>query len=171
MPSLLSVRQREALRTSWAFIAPYRGRVVGALLALMFLFGGLSFAIYPIAVAQLIDQLHSDEILSGSSSLLMVNGVGSVCGPLLAGLLMQYSGAAALPLYFAATLGLLAAYTFYRLRHVSDLVAGEQAHFVPMLRTSHTVLELMPDAPPSADDIDSDNDQTGDEREPVTTSS
>ena len=36
MPSLLSVRQREALRTSWAFIAPYRGRVVGALLALMF---------------------------------------------------------------------------------------------------------------------------------------
>ncbi len=145
-----------------------------ALLALMFLFGGLSFAIYPIAVAQLIDQLHSDEILSGSSSLLMVNGVGSVCGPLLAGLLMQYSGAAALPLYFAATLGLLAAYTSYRLRHVSDLVAGEQAHFVPMLRTSHTVLELMPDAPASADDaddIDSDNDQTGDEREPVTTSS
>lgn len=36
MPSLLSVRQREALRTSWAFIAPYRGRVAGALLALMF---------------------------------------------------------------------------------------------------------------------------------------
>ncbi len=141
------------------------------LLGLMFLFGGLSFAIYPIAVAQLIDQLHSDEILSGSSSLLMVNGIGSVCGPLLAGLLMQYSGAAALPLYFAATLGLLAAYTFYRLRHVSDLVAGEQAHFVPMLRTSHTVLELMPDAPPSADDVDSDNDHTGDEREPVTTSS
>ena len=83
----------------------------------------------------------------------------------------QYSGAAALPLYFAATLGLLAAYTFYRLRHVSDLVAGEQAHFVPMLRTSHTVLELMPDAPPPADDIDSDNDHPGDEREPVTTSS
>lgn len=118
------------------------------LLGAMFLFGGLSFAIYPIAVAQLIDQLHSDEILAGSGSLLMVNGIGSVCGPLLAGVLMQQLGAQALPLYFAAVLGLLAAYAYYRLRHVSDLVSGEHAHFMPMLRTSHAVLELMPDAPP-----------------------
>jgi len=113
------------------------------LLGLMFIWGGLAFAIYPIAVAQLIDQLHSDEILAGSSS--------SVCGPLLAGLLMQHLGAQALPLYFAATLGLLAAYTLYRLRHVSDLVSEPHGHFMPMLRTSHTVLELMPDAPPSDD--------------------
>jgi MFS family permease len=119
------------------------------LLAAIFVWGGLAFAIYPIAVAQLIDQLHSDEILAGSSSLLMVNGIGSVCGPLLAGLLMQHLGAQALPLYFAATLGVLAAYTFYRLRHVSDLVSEPHGHFMPMLRTSHTVLELMPDAPPS----------------------
>ncbi|MFZ3154868.1 MFS transporter [Pseudomonas sp.] len=119
------------------------------LLGLMFLWGGLAFAIYPIAVAQLIDQLHSDEILAGSSSLLMVNGIGSVCGPLLAGVLMQHLGAQALPLYFAATLGLLAAYTLYRLRHVSDLVSAPAGHFMPMLRTSHTVLELMPDAPPT----------------------
>ena len=124
------------------------------LLGAIFLFGGLAFAIYPIAVAQLIDQLHRDEILAGSSSLLMVNGIGSVCGPLLAGLLMQQLGARALPLYFAAVLGLLAAYTFYRLRHVSDLVSEPHAHFVPMLRTSHTVLELMPDAPASDDTID-----------------
>jgi len=119
------------------------------LLGLMFLWGGLAFAIYPIAVAQLIDQLHSDEILAGSSSLLMVNGIGSVCGPLLAGVLMQHLGAQALPLYFATTLGLLAAYTLYRLRHVSDLVSEPAGHFMPMLRTSHTVLELMPDAPPT----------------------
>lgn len=117
------------------------------LLGLIFVWGGLAFAIYPIAVAQLIDQLHSDEILAGSSSLLMVNGIGSVCGPLLAGLLMEQLGAKALPLYFAVTLGALAAYTLYRLRHVSDLVSAPAGHFMPMLRTSHTVLELMPDAP------------------------
>ena len=109
----------------------------------------LAFAIYPIAVAQQIDQLHRDEILSGSSSLLLVNGLGSVGGPLLAGLLMQQFGPQALPLYFAGTLGLLAAYTLYRLRHVSDLVSEPAGHFMPMLRTSHTVLELMPDAPPT----------------------
>ena len=133
------------------------------LLAMMFIWGGLAFAIYPIAVAQLVDQLHSDEILAGSSSLLMVNGVGSVCGPLLAGLLMEHLGAQALPLYFAVTLGALAAYTLYRLRHVSDLVSAPAGHFMPMLRTSHTVLELMPDAPHAEDVTDiepeSDNQQ------------
>jgi len=115
------------------------------LLGMIFVWGGLVFAIYPIAFAQMIDQLHSDEILAGSSGLLMINGIGSVFGPLLAGLLMQQFGTQALPLYFAAALGLLGAYTVFRLRHVSDLVSEPLGHFVPMLRTSHAVLELMPE--------------------------
>ena len=118
------------------------------LISLFFLFGGLSFAIYPLGVALLIDQLQPDEILSGSASLLLVNGIGAACGQLLAGALMQHFGAPALPMYFALSLAPLAAYALYRMRHVSDLVSGEQAHFMPMLRTSPTVLELMPDAPP-----------------------
>ena len=118
------------------------------LLSLFFLFGGLSFAIYPLGVALLIDQLQPDEILSGSASLLLVNGIGAACGPLLAGVLMQHFGAPALPMYFALALAPLAAYALYRMRHVSDLISGDQAHFMPMLRTSPTVLELMPDAPP-----------------------
>lgn len=127
------------------------------LLTAMFIWGGLAFAIYPLAVAQMVDQLHSDEILAGSSGLLMVNGIGSVCGPLLAGLLMEQFGAQALPLHFVVSLSLLAAYTLYRLRHVSDLINEPHGHFMPMLRTSHTVLELIPEAPatepepPSAD--------------------
>lgn len=36
MISMLSSRQRGALRLAWRFIAPYRGRVLGALLALLF---------------------------------------------------------------------------------------------------------------------------------------
>lgn len=36
MTSLLSFRQRGAIRLAWRFIAPYRGRVLGALLALLF---------------------------------------------------------------------------------------------------------------------------------------
>ncbi|WP_296218513.1 ABC transporter transmembrane domain-containing protein [Pseudomonas sp. UBA2684] len=39
MLSILSSRQRNALRMAWRFIAPYRGRVFGALLALMFTAG------------------------------------------------------------------------------------------------------------------------------------
>ena len=36
MISMLSSRQRGAIRLAWRFVAPYRGRVLGALLALMF---------------------------------------------------------------------------------------------------------------------------------------
>ncbi|VXD02055.1 ABC transporter ATP-binding protein [Pseudomonas sp. 8Z] len=36
MISMLSSRQRGAMRLAWRFIAPYRGRVLGALLALLF---------------------------------------------------------------------------------------------------------------------------------------
>ena len=36
MPSILSSRQRNALRMAWRFVAPYRWQMIGALLALMF---------------------------------------------------------------------------------------------------------------------------------------
>lgn len=120
------------------------------LLGAFFLWGGLAFSIYSIAVARMVDQLHPDEILSGCSGLLLVNGLGSACGPLLAGLAMHLLGPRGLPLYCAAVLGLLALYTFHRLRRVSDLLSEPHAQFTPMLRTSHTVLELMPEAPESA---------------------
>ena len=36
MLSILSSRQRTALRMAWRFVAPYRWHVIGALVALMF---------------------------------------------------------------------------------------------------------------------------------------
>lgn len=124
----------------------------GALqLAAMFVWGGLAFSIYSVAVAQMVDQLHPDEILFGSSGLLLANGVGAALGPLAAGAVMSMAGPRGLPLFFAISLGLLAAYAFYRSRRVVDLLSEPHGHFTPMLRTSHRVLEIMPDAPAPAD--------------------
>ncbi len=117
------------------------------LLGLMFVWGGLAFSIYSIAVAQMVDHLQPDEILSGSSGLLLANGFGAAFGPVIAGGLMHLAGPVALPLFFAVTLGILACYAFYRPRRVMDLVSEPHGHFTPMLRTSPTVMELMPDAP------------------------
>jgi len=117
------------------------------LLGMMFLWGGLAFSIYSIAVAQMVDQLHPDEILSGSSGLLLANGFGAVFGPVVAGGLMSFFGPKALPVFFAVTLAFLAIYSWFRARRVFDLVTEPHGHFTPMLRTSHTVLELMPDTP------------------------
>ncbi len=112
--------------------------------ALVFVYGGLAFALYPFAVAHMLDYLPSEDLLSGCSSLLLVHGVGAAIGPALAGMLMERHGPAALPLYFAAVLMCLAAFTAVRvLRH--DRLRTHPAPFRPMLRTTPSALELMPE--------------------------
>lgn len=115
------------------------------LLGLYFIWGGLSFSIYPIAVAQLIDQLHPDEIVAGSADMLVVQGAGSAVAPILAGVIMHNVGDQGLPLYIAAIMVLLAGYAIYRRRRVSVLVSGDTAHFEPMTPTSSQALEMMYD--------------------------
>ncbi|WP_292773073.1 MFS transporter [Methylophaga sp. UBA5100] len=113
------------------------------LFGIFFLWGGLSFSIYPLAVAQLIDQLHPDEIVSGSSDMLVLHGAGCAFAPIIAGWLMTVVGAHGLPVYIGIVLLMLAGYTTYRRRHVIDLVSGKSAHFEPMVQTSAQALNMM----------------------------
>ncbi|MCB1836258.1 MAG: MFS transporter [Alcanivoracaceae bacterium] len=124
-------------------------------LVAMFVYGGLAFAVYPVAVAHLIDQLEAQDILAGGTALLLVHGIGAAIGPALAGQLMSWWGAQALPLYFALAQGLLALFV-WRHERVSGAVevAPQPSPFVPMLRTTPTALEMLPEeeVEPSADD-------------------
>ena len=124
--------------------------------ALIFLYGGLAFSFYPFAVAHMLDYLPREYLLSGCSSLLLVNGVGSAVGPALAGGAMQQFGPHALPAFFALMLLALAGFTLNRLigfkRDRTHPVA-----FRTMLRTTPSALELMPETdtpakqPPAVD--------------------
>lgn len=111
---------------------------------LVFCYGGLVFALYPFAVAHMLDYLASEDLLSGCSSLLLVHGVGAAVGPAIAGALMSHFGAPALPLYFAAVLICLAAFTGMRLLSHARL-RTHPAPFRAMLRTTPSALELMPE--------------------------
>lgn len=113
------------------------------LIGLYFLWGGFSFALYPIAVALLIDQLHPDEVLSGTTDMLVLHGAGSAIAPILAGLMMHAFGAYGLPFYIALVLFLLGGYAVTQIRRVSVLPAGETAHFEPMVQSSPEVLEMI----------------------------
>lgn len=113
------------------------------LLGMFFIWGGLAFSIYPLAVAQLIDQLHPDEIVSGSSDMLVLHGAGCAFAPVISGWLMTIVGAHGLPIYIGVVLIGLAAYAIYRRRRVTDLVTGSNAHFEPMVQTSAQALNMM----------------------------
>ncbi|RUR37871.1 MFS transporter [Vreelandella populi] len=112
------------------------------LLGLYFVWGGLAFSLYPLAVAQLVDQLHPDEIVSGSADMLVMHGAGCAAAPILAGSLMTLVGSHGLPLYIATVFVLLGGYALYRRRRVSDLNT-HTAHFEPMVQSSPEVLEMV----------------------------
>ena len=106
-------------------------------------FGAAAFAVYPVVVAHLIDHLRHEEILPGNAALLLLHGLGAAIGPALAGALMGWTGAAALPLFFALMFAPAAAFAWLQSRRAADEIVEEAAHFMPMLRTSPAVLEMM----------------------------
>ncbi|MDV2452999.1 MFS transporter [Xanthomonas hortorum] len=114
------------------------------LFVLFFVYGGLAFSLYPFAVAHMLDYLPREDLLSGCSSLLLVHGVGAAIGPALAGGAMQKFGPAALPVYFAVMLLALAGFTLARLLRFTRR-RTHPISFRPMLRTTPSALELMPE--------------------------
>lgn len=111
-----------------------------AAMVVIFAFGGMSFTLYPIAVAHLVDYVRHEELLSASSTVLLVNGLGSAVGPLLAGALMSLFNPNLLFVWFAVLDGLLAAYAFYRFIHRKREVTPDD-NFVPMVTTSPSSLD------------------------------
>lgn len=118
-----------------------------AVYAVFFAYGGLAFSIYPMSVAHMLDTLPADDLLAGCSSLLLVHGIGAAIGPALAGTLMARHGAAALPTFFAAVLGLLVLYLASRLAFHRRLRL-QATPFHPMLRTTPGALGLLPETDP-----------------------
>lgn len=114
-----------------------------ATIFVMTLFGGFAFAIYPMVVAHLVDHLASEDIVAGSSAVLLLYGVGAAFGPLVVGFGMAWLASAALALHFAATHALLALVAWAATKREPEDVA-EHAHFVSMMGTSPAALEIMP---------------------------
>ena len=110
-------------------------------MVVIFAFGGMSFTLYPIAVAHLVDYLRRDELLSASSTVLLVNGVGAAVGPVLAGALMSLLRPQLLFAWFAVLDGLLAGYALYRFTRRKREVTPVD-NFVPLVNTTPGSLEL-----------------------------
>ncbi|BCO32227.1 MFS transporter [Thiohalobacter sp. COW1] len=106
--------------------------------------GGCAFSVYSLSVAHTNDHLDSNHMLESSQSLLLLSGIGSAIGPILAGLAIEWSGSHGLMLYFSILLMLLALYSARRRRVGAVIPTEEQGEFVAMARTSPAVLELDP---------------------------
>lgn len=111
------------------------GMIAGA-----FLYGGAAFSIYPLSMAHANDQAPEGAALETARSLLLLYGIGAICGPMAAGGLMETGGPKSLFAYFAAVLTLLGVYGWFRIvRKAVDAAADRQA-FVPLERTTQEAL-------------------------------
>lgn len=120
---------------------------------LFFLYGGLSFVIYPVAVAHLLDHVAPEDLLPACSTNLLVHGLGAALGPTLAGFAMAEFGPRAFPGVLLVVHLLLAAYVFSRLFIRRRETAGD-VHFHAMLRTSPTAMEMLPEVDAAQDEIE-----------------
>lgn len=145
---LLAISATGALAAILLAAMSFAGQLL--LLAGVF-YGGLAFAIYPVAVAHLVDHLEGDDILPGGSTLLLIHGAGAAVGPALAGFLMELMGPQALPLYFFCMMLALALFTWKKLLEKVRDDTESPSPFVAMVRTTPTALEMMPDEPQEED--------------------
>lgn len=93
-------------------------------------YGGLSLTIYSQSISHINDQLHPSQMVAASSTLIIVNGVGSVLGPLFIAALMQWWNASAYFVGLALLHLTLASYTLWRTRRRPPVPSAEKTSFV-----------------------------------------
>jgi MFS family permease len=62
------------------------------IIGVMFLFGGLSYTMYSLALSHVIDVLPAGQAVTASSTNIFVTGVGAIFGPLIASVAMSWIG-------------------------------------------------------------------------------
>lgn len=111
------------------------------------LFGGFVFSIYGISVAQTHDRLASDQVLEATRTLLLVNGVGALFGPITAGLFMGWFGSNGFVWFVMLVLAKLGLFTLWRVSIDKPVPEAEQCAFVASTRTSAVAANLDPRTP------------------------
>lgn len=124
-----------------------------ALFVLAAVWGGCSFPIYSLSLAHTNDLMSRENLVSASSSLLLVYGVGAIFGPMLTGFAMGVLGAMALYTTLAAIMGGMVLFALHRARVGPYLPVEEQEAVVLVPRTTHVAYALDPRQDPEEADV------------------
>lgn len=131
-------------------IAAGAGSAGAWLLAPAGVFGGLSFALYPLSVAHANDHVPPEERVGASGGLVLVYSAGAAAGPALCAVAMAAFGAAGLFGFIAACMALSAAFGIWRLTVRSGVPSEQQQPYQALPRTTPMSATLDPIASDSA---------------------
>ena len=105
---------------------------------------GVSLPYYAVVISHMNDFLVREEIVSGSSTLTLVNALGMVTGPLLASIFMAYFGAYGWFVYMIVIYSLVAPYNYARMRvgRTSDIYQDNTPSMIVPRTTSPLGMQL-----------------------------
>ena len=115
-----------------------------ALLLVGALFGGLSFTLYPLAVAYTFDYVDLEDLVPMSGGLIMAYGLGAAAGPAAASLAVFSGGAGGLFAFCGAVAFATAGFVAWRMTVRDTLSVDDQSDFQPVPRTSQVIYEIDP---------------------------
>ena len=117
------------------------------LLVLGGLFGGLSFALYPLCVAHTNDRLAPEQRIAASGGLVLLYSVGAAGGPLAGAAAMTAAGPAGLFLFTGLCAGGALAFGLWRQARALPVPAAQQQSYQVLPRTTPMSASLDPLAP------------------------
>ena len=109
-----------------------------------FFYGSGAFSLYGLAVAHINDYVENDKRLAAAEMALAAFGIGACIGPLIAGPLMELTGAVSFPLFCAVVLCATGMYSAYRITRRAPAPELERSTYYPMIRTSPGATSLDP---------------------------
>ena len=109
---------------------------------LFFLFGGLSFTIYPVGISLACDYVKDKDIISATQGLLLAYSIGCVLGPILSSVFMHVSHFYGYLVYFLTINVLLM--IFLSVRRVQRKAMPQEEPFLPVPQTTPIAAELDP---------------------------
>jgi MFS family permease len=146
------------------FVLPSVPYVV--LLGIAFMIGGACNPLYSVLIAHTNDYLENDQMASASGSLIFVNGVGAMGGPIIVGYLMKSIGPNGYHLFIALTLLIIGCYGLYRMTQRATIDTDELSPHVTIFNRSTSVMaqvaaeyvvdEMEAEGEEGAEDVSSD---------------
>ncbi len=110
---------------------------------LLFLFGGATFTLYPLAISHGCDHMHPDDIIAGTQGLLLAYSFGACVGPVIASLFMGQSDKG-LMLYFITIMAATGLFFLVRMAYRPAIYTSEEQNFIPVPRTTPIVAQIDP---------------------------
>jgi MFS family permease len=135
-----------------ALLGRYGIKAPALLFPTAFVFGAAMLPLYSLSIAHANDRMMRSEFVEASASLLLVNALASILGPILAAIITAGAGMPALFLYTATVHLVMTVFTVVQMTSIAPAPETGREHYVAVpQQASPSALELDPRGPEHTD--------------------